>query len=225
MQPINRSDGNNVIMNILNIRRAANKKLKCGRKFCKLSEVAAAALGKDKVGKFFWQRFEAKHESLTRKCIGHTSLARAVACTEEMAIEHIDSLAEELIMTGIMTNYKQIRPDVWNGNVDGAPVFNRDETPQAICYGEDGTANNLAYCSKGERCVEIRKENREFVTIEPFVSLNGKIANCHVIFSSEGHSSAMAPKVEVEKISGLLVSTTENAYQNRKSCLGSMQTV
>ena len=35
--------------------------------------------------------------------------------------------------------------------------------------GVDGTANNLAYCPKGERCVDIIKENREFVTIEPFI--------------------------------------------------------
>ena len=80
---------NKVIMNILNVRKAANKKFKGGRKHSKLSKVAVTALEKGKVGRFFWQRFDAKYSSLVRKRVGHTSLARAIACTEEMAILNI----------------------------------------------------------------------------------------------------------------------------------------
>ena len=58
---------NHVILNILRVRKAANKKMKGGRKFIKLSKVATATLEKGKVGKFFWQRFDAKYESLARK--------------------------------------------------------------------------------------------------------------------------------------------------------------
>ena len=72
-----------------------------------------------------------------------------------MAIQHLDSLAEELIKTGIMTNHEKVQPGVWKGDIDGSRVFNRDETPQAIRYGVDGTANNLAYCPKEERCTDI----------------------------------------------------------------------
>ena len=161
-------------LNILRIRIAANKKFKGGRKHIKLSQPAQDALKKGHVSKFFWLRFDAKFEKvLTKKRVGHTSLARAAACTTAMAIAHIDSLAEELISKGIMTNYSQVEPGVWIGDIDGSRVFNRDETPQAIRYGVDGTAKNLAYCGKGESCTEVVKENREFVTIEPIISLEG----------------------------------------------------
>ena len=221
MQPITRKGMTDLIMNTLRIRQAANKKAKGGRKYAKLSSNALKALSKGKLSKFFWQRFEAKYDSLTKKRIGHTSLARAIACTKEMAINHLDSLADELIRKGIMTNYKKVCPGVWEGDIDGTRVFNRDETPQAIRYGVDGSAKNLAYCGKGEKCSDILKENREFVTIEPFISLDGRIHVCHVIFAAAGITSAMAPKGAVEKIPNLLISVTENGYQNGQSCLES----
>ena len=170
-----------------------------------MSEVAVTALEKGKVGRFFWQRFDAKYSSLVRKRVGHTSLASAISCTEEMAIQQLDSLADDLIKTGIMTNYEKVQPGVWKGDVDGSRVINRDETPQAIRYGVDGTANNF----------------REFVTIEPFISLDGKIPLSHVIFAAAGITSAMAPEVAVEKINNLLISVIDNGYQNGASCLES----
>lgn len=39
-------------------------------------------------------------------------------CTRDMAIKHLDDLAEELIHCGIFTNALQEAPDVWSGNVD-----------------------------------------------------------------------------------------------------------
>ena len=222
MQPLKRQPMNNLIMNILRIRIAANKKLKGGRKRVKLSKPAQDALQKGHVSKYFWLRFDAKFEKiLTKKRVGHTSLARAVACTTAMAIAHIDSLAEELIGKGIMTNYNQVRPGVWNGEIDGSRVFNRDETPQAIRYGVDGSAKNLAYCGKGESCSEMMKENREFVTIEPIITLDGKVVMCHVIFAAAGFTTAMAPAKAVEEIPSLFISVTDNGYQTGESCLGS----
>ena len=224
MQPLKRKPMTDLIMNTLRIRQANNKKMKGGRKFVKLSTPAMNALKKGKVSKFFWRRFEAKFEKvLSQKRVGHTSLARAVACTTEMAIAHIDSLAEELIGKGIFMDAEQVKPGVWTGVIDGSRVFNRDETPQAIRYGVDGGANNLAYCGKGESCSEMVKENREFVTIEPFISLDGKVHMCHVIFAAAGITSAMAPSKAVENIENLLVSTTESGYQTGESCLGSCQ--
>ena len=158
---------------------------------------------------------------MTRKRVGNTSLARATACSREMATQHLDSLAQELIIKGIMTNYEQIAPGEWKGDIDCSRIFNRDEIPQAIRYGVDGTAKNLAYCPKGEICANILKENREFVTIEPFISLDGKVHICHVIFAAAGVTTAMAPPAAVEKIDNLFISVTENGYQNGKSCLES----
>ena len=117
-----------------------------------------------------------------------------------MAIAHLDSLAEGLISKGIFTNAEQIKSRIWTGNIDGSRVFNRDETSQAIRYGVDGSARNLAYCGKGESCSELMKENREFVTIEPFISLDGKVHMCHVIFAAAGITSAMAPSKAVKTI-------------------------
>ena len=222
MQPIKRNAMTDLILNTLRIRKANNKKMKGGRKCVKLSRPALNALRKGRVSKFFWQRFQAKYEKVLReKRVGHTSLARAVACTTDMAIAHLDSLAEELISKGIFTNAEQIKPGVWTGDIDGSRVFNRDETPQAIRYGVDGSANNLAFCGSGENCNELIKENREFVTIEPFISLDGKVHMCHVIFAAAGITSAMAPSKAVESIKNLLISTTESGYQTGESCLGS----
>ena len=221
MQPLKRKKMTEMILNILRIRVAANKKMG-GRKRVKLSRPALEALNKESIGQYFWMRFDAKYNKvLTRKRIGHTSLARAAAVTTPMAIAHIDSLAEELISKGIMVEAVQERPGVWTGRVDGSRVFNRDETPQAIRYGIDGSANNLAYCGKGSACDEAVKENREFVTIEPIISLDGEVIMCHVIFAAAGITSAMAPRKAVDGIPNLVISVTENGYQTGESCLGS----
>ena len=171
MQPMKRSKMNEMIMNILRIRVAANKKMGGGRRREKLSRSAHEALKKGKVGQFFWMRFEAKFQKvLTRKRVGHTSLARAAACTTAMAIAHMDSLAEELISKGIMVDAVQEEPGVWTGSIDGSRVLNHNETPQAIRYGIDSSTKNLAYCGKGLTCNELIKEKRELVTIEPAIS-------------------------------------------------------
>jgi len=52
-------------------------------------------------------------------------------------------------------------------------VFNHDETPQFINYGVDGTAQCLVYAGKGESCKKMLRENRESVSLDPFVSCSG----------------------------------------------------
>ena len=135
-----------------------------------------------------------------------------------MAKQHIDELAEELIRCGIFTNANKVEDGSWTGDIDTTRVYNHDETPQFINYGVDGTARNVYYCGKGERCVGITAENRECVTISPMVSLGGEVAMCHVIFASSGIKANMAPKEAVEKIPYLLVSSTDNGFQTGKSC-------
>ena len=50
------------------------------------------------------------------------------------------------------------------------------------------------------------------------ISLNGDVPMCHVIFSSAGIKSNMAPKEAVESIPNLLISSTENGFQTGKTC-------
>ena len=100
-QPANRQDLNDVIIKMLKLRSAANKK-SYGRRYIRLSDAAKAAIRNETVGQSFWQRFDAKHPELTRKRVSHVPLKRVLACTEEMAISHIDALAEELISVVVL---------------------------------------------------------------------------------------------------------------------------
>ena len=61
---------------------------------------------------------------------------------------------------------------------------------------------------RGEKCERMKQENRECVTIKRYVSFDGEILMCHVIFPGTCISSHMAPKTAVEKISNFLGSTT-----------------
>ena len=63
------------------------------------------------------------------------------------------------------------------------------------------------------------RENRECVTIRPFLSFSGDIGPCHVIFKGKGLTGQMAPREAVEKIKHLLVSTSENGSQDHKTLL------
>ena len=146
---------------------------------------------------------------------------RVLACTREMAESHLDELAEECVRLGIFTDYKKISSGVWSGNLDMSRLYNHDEMPQFLNYGVDGQNGGLVYCGRGDKCVKYTKENRECVTIEPFISLDGKMVVCHVIFPATCITSNMAPEEAVEKIGkeSLLISTTQSGYQDHNTCL------
>ena len=173
MQAVNKKELEKMILDILRIRKYSNARFKGGRKYQKLSNNAMSALEKGKLSRSFWLRFNAKHKSLTIKRQGKVSINRALNCTRQMACEHLDALAQELIDAGIMTDSKQVEEGIWNGNIDTSRIFNCDETPQFINYGVDGTATGLVYAGRGDACQRIYRENRECVTIQPFVSLAG----------------------------------------------------
>lgn len=219
-QPFNRKDATKYILTMLSIRQQINKKAGGGRKFKKLSLAAKATLDKKKLSRKFWERFDTKYkDTIRKKRRGYTSLKRALSCTLPMAKSHIDELAEELVSSGIFENAVKKECGSWTGKIDGTRVFNHDETPQFINYGVDGTARNIYYCAKGSKCTGMIAENRECVTISPMISLAGEIIICHVIFASVGIKSNMAPKEAIESIRNLLISSTENGFQNGKSCL------
>ena len=48
-------------------------------------------------------------------------------------------------------------------------------------YGADGTPHGLAYAGQGESCQRLIRENRECVTVHPFVSFEEEIAVPHHI--------------------------------------------
>ena len=45
-------------------------------------------------------------------------MKRALNCTRQMAVEHLDELASELIEAGIFKNACKAEPGVWTGDVD-----------------------------------------------------------------------------------------------------------
>lgn len=90
-----------------------------------------------------------------------------------------------MVTAGIFVEATNLEPSVWSGIIDTTRVFNHDETPQFINYGVDGTPNGLAYAARGESCKKMIRENRECVTINPFVSLSGKMSTfyyCTTLF-------------------------------------------
>ena len=216
-QGMNRKDLTKLILDVLKIRNHYNKTIPKGRRTRPLSKNAKAALETNKLSKSFWRRWDAKYRDVTLKRQGTISANRALNCTLEMAQTHLDGLAKELIDAGIFTNAEQIGPGAWEGEIDTSRIFNHDETPQFINYGVDGTPNGLVYGARGESCKKLLKENRECVTINPVISLDGKVCMCQVIFAGKGVTSNMAPKKAVDRIPYLLVSTTENGMQDHKS--------
>ena len=103
-------------------------------------------------------------------------------------------------------------------------IFNHDETPQFINYGVDGTPNGLVYAGRGDACQKMIRENRECVTIHPFVSFDGDIAICHVIFKGKGISEQMAPELAVQNIQNLLISTNDSGSQDHTTLLAAYKT-
>ena len=98
---------------------------------------------------------------------------------------------------------------------DISRIYNHDETRQFVRYDDDGAAPELVYCEKGKECKRYISENRECVTIHPFVSLDGSLVLCHIIFKAESINSNTYNAVE--KIENLYISTTENGSQDGRS--------
>ena len=220
LQPVSRKELTIQILNALAVRKHL-RTTSHGRMGKRLSVHAEKALLKKKLSKSFWKRFHAANPSLTMKRPGNTSINRALNCTKDMAIRHLGELADELIESGIFTEAEQVEPGVWTGNIDTSRIFNHDETPQFVNYGVDGTQGGLVYCGKGQECKQLIQENRECVTLMPYVSCSGELVACQVIFKGKGITSQMVPPVAAEKIPHLLISTTDSGIQDHTSLLES----
>ena len=100
-----------------------------------------------------------------------------------MVRQYLDDLAEELIWTGIFMNAKQIEPGVWTGSIDTSRIFNHDKMPQFSDYGVSSSATRaLTYCGRGQKCEQMKQENRAYEIIKPYVSFDGQILMCMSYF-------------------------------------------
>lgn len=219
-QPDRRKDCHEIIIQMLKSRNDLNEQTK-GKK---LSSNSRKVLETGKIGKDFWRRFEAKFLTLSnRKMVSVTSLKRISACTKEMAMQHLDSLAGELIAAGIFADPIRIEPGVWDGTIDTSRIYNHVESHQLVRCGQDGTEPEFFHCERGKEYEKDLSESQDCVTIHPFVSLDGCVAFCHVIFKEVGTTSSMV--TETEKIQNLLISTTESGSQDELSLLAAYESL
>ena len=126
-----------------------------------------------------------KHLSLTQTRQGRVSMNRALNCTRTMSESHLNELAEELKITGVMKNSKKFSEGVKHGAIDTKRMFNHDETPQFVNFGADGTESGLVLDGKGDSCYQMIRENRDCTTIHSFVFSAGDVVICHVILSKK----------------------------------------
>ena len=211
------------MLNVMEVRKQAYRNLR-GQHITELSPNAQRALQTKKLSKSFWKRWDSKYQKcITKKRQGTVSINRALNCTKEMACNHLNKLAEELIKTNIFINAIQLETGVWQGDIDTTRVYNHDEIPQFVNYGVDGTPNGLVSAGRGESCQRMIKENRECVTVHPFVFFRGEIAMCHIIFKGKGISAHMAPKEAVERIPNLLICTNGSGSQDHSTLLSAYQ--
>ena len=118
-----------------------------------------------------------------------------------MAERHLEELAEELIRLGIFRNASREEAGVLIGDIDTSRIYNHDETPQFVSYGVDGSGScELVYAGKGEECNKLLRENKVCVTINPFISLDGVVEVCHVIFKLKYLAKNMIPEEAIKEI-------------------------
>ena len=216
-QAINTQEVSDLIMNILEVRKAMCKKFKY-RRVEQLSNNAKRALAKRKLSQSFWVRFQAKYKDIIAyKRQGSINIRRAVSCTRQMATKNLDEMAKVLIDANIFSDAVQKAPGKWSGKMDLSRIFNHDETPQFINFGVDGSGSGKVFgcVGKNESCQRILKENRECPTVHPMVSCDGNKVMCQVIFSRKGIDTDMF----TEKIENLVVSTTPHGVQDHHSLL------
>ena len=64
-----------------------------------------------------------KYKLLVRKIQGNISMNRALNWTREMAMNHLDELAEELIATGIFADSHHQVPGKWTGKINTSRLY------------------------------------------------------------------------------------------------------
>ena len=70
-----------------------------------------------RAGRSFFRRLRARFPELKPKRPQRVDVNRGLNCTREMAINHLDELAEEINFSKIGTLVQE-EPGVWNGQID-----------------------------------------------------------------------------------------------------------
>ena len=107
----------------------------------------------------------------------------AVACTREMAINHIDQLALEFIDTGIFKNTETF----WSGNGQAQLIHKGFLTmKKCFCLSTMELMDIPIRLFLVVRVPNVNDCIRKIgcVTLEPFVSLSGDVGILHAIFSA-----------------------------------------
>ena len=108
LQGLNKSELTGIMLNVLGVRKQACRNLR-RRQITKLSPNVQRALQTKKLSKSFWKRWDAKHQKyITKKRQVTVSINRALNCTKEMACNHLNELAEELIECNIYIDANQL---------------------------------------------------------------------------------------------------------------------
>ena len=67
---------------------------------------------------------------------------------------------------------------MWKGDLDLSRIWAHDETPQFINFNSSGQSKQLAYAGSGHDCNKVSKENREYITMQPFSNFASDMAIC-----------------------------------------------
>ena len=184
MQGATRTKATKYIHDILHVWEHLNKQCKRVQAYQLISDNGEKFLAKGKLSKSFWWDFENDHSSLTRKKQGHDRAK--CSCIHRSYGEaifrwssrraHLDRHIHEC-----KTNRTWC---IWTGSIDNSCIFNHDKMPQFIDSGVSSSVTMaLTCCGSSEKCEQMKEENRECVTIKPYITFDGEILMCHVIFA------------------------------------------
>jgi hypothetical protein len=101
------------------------------------------------------------------------------------------------MQNNIALDLVNVDPTEWKGGL--SRIWAHDETPQFITLIEVDSLKTATDCKK------VPKENREFVTVQPFSNFASDMAICQVIFSGSEFTSHMCPSKAAEKIFSLVL--------------------
>jgi len=151
---------------------------------------------------------------------------RYEACTEKIVRDY----GAQLEKTALLLDIAKVDPTTGKQQWDFRRVLTEDECPQPL--GERGArgSGSKAITGKGQDNNRVREENRERISIDEWVCLNGKCVLHHVIDSSVGHSNMNQIDPDQKYIKGdarrrYMVSTQANAYQDGATMLSALKAV
>jgi hypothetical protein len=203
------ADVSPIVIRILKARLQANKKE--DRSSVPLSPNALTVLAKGCVGQAWFDLFHAEfQEELARRKPQPVSIQRLMWCTENVVKDHFARLKSLLLRKGILV---ETTPGVWR--IDGKRVVCKDEMPQPLDGGPGGGRGVKVYCCPRDVCRKLQAQNREHVTVDTTIGMDGHIYWPHVIIDNKTIASDIVLGEDV--IENALISNQENAWQDHRT--------